>query len=266
MAVVKILNGNRAMFSCSICQREFEADHQAADGVFAEVLKRIYNDMPCPECEGKIRFERVEENRQVREAELKQSIPVRMRKAGFGENFCNINAPIIRSTAEWIYRNRFNHLLISGETGSGKTSGVAFVIAYMMQKQTPYIMYRTWQKLHAELLAAKKSDSDSEMRFFNRIDNLDYLIIDELILRKGTAKFTPTGQDLLFNLVDGAYSGNRETKIWILGNFFNGSIDLVLEDPMPTRRRLQESFKRAVFRPDGSINDDITIFEKGEIK
>lgn len=258
--------GNRGIFECPMCQKDFEADYTLTDAVFAEVLKHIYDTMPCPDCESKIRFIKVEEQKQIRQEELKRNLPDRMKKAGFGELFSNIAKPWVRPTAEWIYRNRFDHLLISGETGTGKTSGAAFVISYMMRSQTPYVMYRTWPELHAELLAAKKSDSDGDTRFFSRMDKLDYLIIDELILRKGTAKFSPAAQDLLFNIIDKAYSKGRKTKVWILGNFFKGAIDQILDNPLPTRRRLQESFKRAVFRTDGSINEDITIFEKGEIE
>ena len=257
-------SGNRGIYECPLCRKDFEADYTSADDAFAQTLRGIYETMPCPQCENQIRFVKVEEKKQIRQEELRRNLPDRMRKAGFGEMFCNITKPWVRSTAEWIYRNRFDHLLISGETGTGKTSGAAFVISYMMQTQTPYVMYRTWQELHAELLAAKKSDSDSEMYFLNRLDSVDYLIIDELVGRRGNAKLSPTGQDLLFNLIDGAYSGSRNTKVWILGNFFNGSIDQILDDPLPTKRRLQESFKFAVFRADGTVNTDITIYEKSE--
>jgi DNA replication protein DnaC len=258
-------DGKNAIFVCSICNRDFHAEYAAVSDSFpVEVLHQIYDSMPCPECERKIRFAKVEEQKQIREAELAQSLSVRMKKAGFAELFQNIETPFIRSAAEWIYRNRFDNLLISGETGTGKTSGAAFVLRYMMRSATPFVMYRTWQQLHAELLAAKKSDSDSEMRFLQRIDHLDYLVIDELVARRGVAKLSPTGQDLLFNIVDGAYSGSRNTRVWILGNFYKGSIDQILDDPLPVRRRLQESFKLAVFRPDKTINTDLTIFEKSE--
>lgn len=258
-------DGNHAIFICAICKREFQAEYAAVSDSFpVEVLHLIYDSMPCPECERKIRFTKVEEKKQIRQIELKQSLSDRMKKAGFATLFQNIETPFVRSAAEWIYRNRFDHLLISGETGTGKTSGAAFVLRYVMQTATPFVMYRTWQQLHAELLAAKKSDSDSEMRFLQRLDNLDYLVVDELVARRGVAKLSPTGQDLLFNIIDGAYSGFRNTRVWILGNFYQGSIDQMLDDPLPVRRRLQESFKLAVFRPDKTINTDLTIFDKTE--
>ena len=123
------------------------------------------------------------------------------------------------------------------------------------------VMYRTWQMLMVEYLNAKTSGGDSEIRFWDKIDSYDYIIIDELVGRRGdSVKLTPSGHELLFNIVDGVYAGFRKTKVWILGNFYDGAIDKMMDDPMPTKRRIQEGFKIAWFDYDKPVDETIQIF------
>ena len=136
-----------------------------------------------------------------------------------------------------------------------------------MKTSRPRVMYRTWQMLQAEFVKAKTSDGDNEFYFFERLDDLDYLIIDELIGKRGEAtRLSPSGQDLLFNIIDGAYSLARKTKVWILGNFYDGAIDRLIDDPLPTRRRLQDSFKLAWFERDKPVDETMRIFDESELE
>jgi DNA replication protein DnaC len=262
MSIKKVLPfENRAILICPDCGSEFSLEYnpKSADN---DLVIFAYQHTICDKC-AKARADKAEAERKAEEAERKNRwIDEAMEDAGFKGMFQKLEKPVIRSSAEWIYRNRNSSLLISGETGTGKTSGVAFVIRYMLKDDIDLnVMYRTWQMLMVEFLNAKTSGGDNEIRFWARIDSVDYLIIDELVGRRGdNVKLTPSGHELLFNLVDGVYAGFRKTKVWILGNFYDGAIDKMMDDPLPTKRRIQEAFKIAWFDHDKQVDETIQIF------
>ena len=69
------------------------------------------------------------------------------------------------------------------------------------------------------------------------------LIVDEVV---GKAHVTDSGQELLFELLESVNSGTCRAKIWLLGNFYAGSIEEIFSDPDPVRRRLAENFHCAL--------------------
>lgn len=264
MPVKKVLSGNMAVFICPDCAKEFESEYKITPED-EDLLKMAYNCMICNQC-AKERAKKKEMERLAEEAERKsKAVDEAMKEAGFTGIFHKLEKPLVRTSAEWIYRNRHKSLLISGETGTGKTSGAAFVARFMLQNDSTELSfcYRTWQMLMAEYLEAKTSGGDNELRFWNRVDHLDYLIVDELVGRRGdSVKLTPSGHELLFNLVDGVYAGFRKTKVWIIGNFYDGAIDRMMDDPTPTKRRIQERFKIAWFEEGKPVDESIKIFNK----
>ena len=87
---------------------------------------------------------------------------------------------------------------------------------------------------------------------------------DELVGKKGDAALTDSAQELFFNLIDGAYSGERKAKLWILGNFYKGAIDNLVADPEPYKRRIRACFRPALFKlnkdeSDVTVTQNITI-------
>ena len=70
----------------------------------------------------------------------------------------------------------------------------------------------------------------------------DLFIIDEVV---GKARISESGQELLFEILESVNSGACRSKIWLLGNFYEGSIEDIFSDPEPVRRRLQENFSCA---------------------
>lgn len=265
MPVKEVLNETRAVFTCPECKKEFTAEYRKPEGAFAEYRRQNYERLTCPECQAKHEAEKAAAAEESRKQALLATLDERMAKAGFPEKFRKMEKPFVRPVAEWLWRNRHASLLASGATGTGKTSGAAFVIRTIMKSSRVRVLYRTWQMLQAEFVKAKTTDGDNEFYFFERLDTLDYLIIDELIGKRGEAtRLSPSGQDLLFNIIDGAYSEARKTRVWILGNFYDGAIDRLIDDPLPTKRRLQESFKLAWFDPGKPVDESITIYDESE--
>ena len=266
MPIQEVLENGRARFSCPECGRDFEADYQEPSDGFREVMLGVYERMICKACQDRHAADEEAEKAAQRKQALIATLDERMARAGFQERFQRLEKPYVRSSAVWFWKNRFSSLLASGATGTGKTSGAAFVIREMMKDSRPRVMYRTWQMLQAEFVKAKTSDGDNEFYFFERLDSFDYIVIDELIGKRGEAtRLSPSGQDLLFNIIDGAYSMARRAKVWILGNFYDGAIDRLIDDPLPTRRRLQESFKLAWFEHGKPVDESIRIFDESEL-
>ena len=49
-------------------------------------------------------------------------------------------------------------------------------------------------------------------------------------------------REIVGEILEGVNSGECRSRIWILGNFYAGSIEETFSDPDPVRRRLQENF------------------------
>ena len=265
MPIKEVLHDDRAVFVCPECQKEFTAEYREPEGAFAAYRRDAYERQICPDCTAKHEAEKRTAEAEQRKSMLLATLDDRMARAGFPEKFRKMDKPFVRDTAVWMWQNRQHSLLASGATGTGKTSSAAFVIREIMKQSRPRVMYRTWQMLQAEFVKAKTTDNDNEFYFFERLDELDYLVIDELVGKRGEAtRLSPSGQDLLFNLIDGVYSEARKTRVWILGNFYDGAIDRLIDDPLPTRRRLQESFKLAWFERGKPVDENISIYEEIE--
>ncbi len=264
MPVKQILKDNQAVFVCPRCNREFRAEYCVENGIFADAVKSLYENLICDDC----RNGKAQQNRQEEFAKYKKhlidTLPERLEKTGLPKRFRELQKPPCRPGAEWIYCNRKSSLLISGETGSGKTSSAGFVLTLLLSERNYHVWYRTWQQLAAEFVNAKVSSQENELHFLQKLDTVDYLIIDELIGKKGDVKISPSGQELLFNIVDGVYSQARDTHVWVLGNFYSGAIDAAVDDPQPLRRRLQESFKKAWFNKHDAVETDFVIFNEKE--
>lgn len=254
------ITNDRAYCKCDGCGLEFSFAAHAPEGIYKDLLLHAYQNTKCDSCVTKERREKAEREHQEYLAELAESLEKREEDAGFPKGFRCLQAPYMRQAAVFFYKNREKSLLVSGETGTGKTSSSLYVLGLMMKERELKVRYFTRQSLFAEYVKAKTSNNDSEDAFIERLDWLDYIVIDELVGKKGDAMLSDSSQELLFNLVDGVYCNARKAKIWILGNFYEGSLDTLVGDVAPLKRRLKTSFKTAVFEllPDES---DVTVDE-----
>jgi DNA replication protein DnaC len=229
-------DGNSAVFVCPQCGKEFK-------GFFMVELFDMYDKSICPACirieNEKVRNQKATEKKQA----LLASVNDRMASAGFKGVLSTLEAPFTRHNAEFIWRHKDNHLVISGETGVGKTTSAAFVIRLLMKERKLKVKYCNFSEFHAEYVKAKINEQGfSETKFWERINNLDYLVIDELAWRKGANKLTGVAQELLFEIINGAYLQSRKCRVWLMGNMYNNAFEHLLDQPEPVLRRLQHSF------------------------
>jgi DNA replication protein DnaC len=226
---------------CGICGAEFTYSIPAGDA-FPEFHRTFAGRLACDDCQARMEREDAERRIAAKKSKLADTLDERMREAGFAPRFASMDRPYVHHAAEWLWRKRESNLLLGGPTGTGKTSGAAFIVRLMLKDAFLNVRYSTRQGLIADYVRAKTSDGDSEQAFYGRIARLDILVVDEMVGKKGSGRLTDSSQELFFSLVDGAYSGERRTRIWLLGNFYAGAVDDLFDDPAPIKRRLAEAF------------------------
>ena len=128
--------------------------------------------------------------------------------------------------------------MISGRTGVGKSTSACFV-ALRLLAEGRNVRYVKLRRLLAEWRDARTSDEpQGDERFFAAIRRLDFLIIDEA----DKAKTSESGQEMMYELLDGIYCGELRTHLWLIGNFRSGSLDDIFGDSEPVYRRIEEIF------------------------
>lgn len=265
--MIQTIANNTVTCECAGCGKVFtiKTDRDfSTKSVFNDFLLRAYNQTRCDVCDAKKKREIKEMRHQEYLEELADSLLEREEEAGFPSKFRGLEKPFMRQASVFFWENRNNSVIVSGKTGTGKTSSALYVLGLMMAKEYIRVKYYTRHTLFAAYTKAKTSNDDSEEAFLERLGWYDYIVIDELIGKKGDAAMSDSAQELFFTLIDGVYAGGRPAKLWILGNFFKGALNGLVSDPEPYKRRIRESFKAALFKlnADGA---DVTV-TKSEIE
>ena len=73
----------------------------------------------------------------------------------------------------------------------------------------------------------------------NNATNKSLLILDEMVDK---AKTSDSGQEMMYELLDMIADGELKTRLWMIGNFRQGSLDEVFGDRDPVYRRIEENF------------------------
>ncbi len=224
------------------CGALFDYGQIDVDSSLGGIYRSIADSAVCDKCIMEQRQQEQEKKLAEQRQRLAATIDDRMAAAGFPPRFAQMQAPFVRHAAEWLWHNQRRSLVMAGVTGTGKTSSAAFVARLILRERFERVRYCSRQGLIADYVRAKTSDDDSEAAFYRRIAALDILIIDEMVGKKGSGKLSDSSQELFFSLIDGVYSMERSTRVWLLGNFYAGAIDDMFDDPAPVKRRLADSF------------------------
>lgn len=158
---------------------------------------------------------------------------------------CNLQANLImpnppnRELASLIYKNWDNNLVITGPTGSGKSTAITAAVRYLNEKiSIPIWYYPSMVHILNVFWKNKKTEIDS-VKFYSHHKRFKILIIDEAIC--DTQPYLC--KEMLFELVDSIYRGENKTRLWLVGNFKSGCFEKIFDDPKPFYRRMETCFK-----------------------
>lgn len=266
MKIEECASAGKILIDCLRCGEMFEVD-DFRDQDFAETIECFYETHRlCEKCTRTEEAELAAEAAARRRNDLILRMPKILESAGIEPLYCRDRAtgeyfkePPCRYIAEWIYRHRRENLLISGITGSGKSTSACFIAMQMILAEKR-VSYTSLRKLLSRWKAAKTSDRDYAVeKMLHNIFSQDLFIIDEVV---GKARISESGQELLFEILESVNSGACRSKIWLLGNFYEGSIEDIFSDPEPVRRRLQENFNCVVIDRAKKSVTPITVWKE----
>ena len=232
---------------CGRCGEMFPA-FEAGTG-FAGEMESIYADdgeRHCPKCLGELEAEAEQREAEQRRQEFLASIPRLASASGIPDLYRihretgkPLTSPLVPHVVKWIWEHRACNLLISGKTGVGKSTSACFVAVKMLElgKKVRYVKLR---RLLSEWRGARTSDEQfADEEFFAKIRKLHLLILDEVADK---TKTTDSGQEMMYELLDMIADGEIRTRLWMLGNFRQGTLDEVFGDTDPVYRRIEENF------------------------
>ena len=254
------------LIDCMKCGTMF-AVSDFRNGDFADTMQDCYErHRLCDKCTGEAEQERQRKAEAAHKAEIIARLPQLLEAAGIEHLYSHdrstgklFTEPPCRFAAAWIYRHRRENLLISGITGSGKSTSACFIAAGLIREEYK-VCYTSLRKLLSDWRAAKTSDSDyAAEKMLRNIFKMDYYLIDEVV---GKARVSESGQELLFEILESVNSGACRAKIWLLGNFYSGSIEELFSDPEPVRRRIQENFTCGVLDKKTQTVKPITVWKE----
>lgn len=248
----------KILIDCQTCEKLFEVDDFRSD-TFADFVRRSYEtERRCPDCAEKLAAQKRETERRInREKRLTAACipPLYIHDRETGKLF---TVPPVPFAEKWIYENGTKNLLISGITGSGKSTSACFAAARLIA-DGKRVRYTNLRKLLSDWREAKTSDEYmAAEKLLDEIFSFDVFIIDEVV---GKARVSESGQELLFEILESVNSGIAR-GIWLLGNFYAGSIEEIFSDPEPVRRRLQENFLCVLLDKENQKIKPLTVWKE----
>lgn len=244
-------NPGMIRIDCMECSRMFEIPDYRNEIFFETAEKCLKKFRLCPQCDEANRKKSEEVARaqaeQQRITDFRLNLRSHLAEAGIppgyvfdrqsGKPFAE---PPMRFVAEWVWRHRKSNFLLSGATGSGKSTGVCFVAAKLLESGTKINYCQLGQLLSLWRAARRSEEAEADLKFLQRLLNRhEVVIIDEVI---GKARMSESGRELLFDILEAVNNGECRSRIWLLGNFYSGSIEEIFDEPEPVLRRIKENF------------------------
>ena len=225
--------------TCSKCGKPMEIDDPGGfqDGVFASFARSMAEHIICDAC--KEELDKAE--REKKEAEWRAMLPELYFKAGIPTAFTLMpNAPR-QYAARTIWNHREENMLITGDTGTGKTTSACRVLMRMVENGWK-VKYMTFARFLDEIRNCKmrRPDESGDISqvelYYDRLRQYKALCLDEIV---GKTQSGENVMQTLYELIDMAYSG-MICPLWLIGNVRERSLEMLFGDETGSvMRRLQ---------------------------
>lgn len=237
---------------CSRCGKPIQIDfdpNAVEDDVLRQSLVCMTEALICDDCSKKAE----QEENELREAEWQKRLPELYHEAGIPYGFTVMEKAIRQDAAKAIWNHRNENILITGESGAGKTTCVCRVLMRLVQNgaNVKYMSFRRLLDNVRNRRMMKPSDDDINQvdLYYDGLFRHDFLVIDEII---GKVKGNEMATETLFDIIDQAYAGRR-CALWLVGNVREQSMEMLFGDEAGAVERRLCSFKKILIEPNGVI-------------
>lgn len=202
----------------------------------------------CPKCEAEQDAEKRRKEDEEIAAERARLITENMKLAGVPEAY-QVLLPPVPNVAAWIEKNIDRNILLHGYTGAGKSTSAGYHARMILSAGKRVKWYALASLLDEWREARKSDDPDATPRLFYRLESFDLVILDEC----DKPINTESTQECMFRLIEDVSNGVSRARLWMLGNFYRGSIEDIFGNGEAARRRFNENFACAQILQDGTI-------------
>jgi hypothetical protein len=180
----------------------------------------------------------------------------RLTEAGFPSLYTHhrdtgrlFRAAPVPTAADWFWEHRRENLLVTGVSGSGKTTSACFTAMRLMRAELGFtVRYLTLGRLASMWRDARTGDRPgADAALLARTLDNSVCILDECAI----TPMSEATRGLVGEILEAVNSGQARGRVWMLGNFTRETFGEMLCDPVAERRRFRENFTAALIGEGG---------------
>lgn len=148
--------------------------------------------------------------------------------------------PVVPYVFNWLMAHRNGNILLSGETGTGKSTSAGVFVREILREHHTVGMYYLSELLDRWRDVRCNNDNPSSIKtMFSDLEGDDYIVVDECA---GKTVNSDSTREFMFRFLEDITNGACASHVVLLGNFYKGSIADMFGDEAPAMRRIREKF------------------------